>query len=678
MPTRPWPAIAALILGLLATGPQTSAGKEERGDEAARELASLRRGEAYAHLMRSLFAARRGEFSAVSDEIRSALELQPDSPDLLVESARMLLLTGREVEAARLARRALELDDDHSRAVRFLFDRAMTRALASEKDTKSREEALRLYDKLVANDVVVEPRIRLMLVQLRHRAGDVEGAVRDARGIVDDRPGDAEAAKILAQLLLQSAEDEEALRVLLRHVAEHPFEEEMLGFAEQLAHSLQAWDIVAGILEPHAPFPPNFTLVHRLLGEALLRTGRMTDAADALERAQATRPGDIRTRQFLALAYRGVGRMADAAGLLDDLVIEFPGYPGLQRLLGETLELQGDPERALAAYRTALSGLGTVAEGGPIRDSIRQQMARVHLGRDELDSARAVLEELERPENAETAMIQARVSVESEDWPGARRAAKQLRSAGKSGSAALIDGEVLARQGRWSKARARFVEAIEELGPYTRSRVAEIYREGGRPEAGLELMRLWAEEQPELADARYLLAVFLYEIDRFEEAEPELREAFRLDPEHAAALNFLGYSFAERKVRLDEALELIRRALVVDPWNGAYLDSLGWVFYQMGRYDEAREPLERAARELPADPTVLEHLGDLYLRLGERARALEAWGKALDSRPEDPETLREKIRAEGDLDDSNRTGLEPRDDARADSRLQPSAPTPRR
>lgn len=174
--------------------------------------------------------------------------------------------------------------------------------------------------------------------------------------------------------------------------------------------------------------------------------------------------------------------------------------------------------------------------------------------------------------------------------------------------------------------------------------MAEVYREGGRTHEGLKLLRAWAVAEPELADARFHLGVYLYALERLDEAEKELREAFRLDPEHDRALNFLGYSLAERKIHLEEALAMIERALEVDAWNGAYLDSLGWVYHQMGRYEEALQPLERAARELPKDATVLEHLGDVYLSLGERQGAVTAWNRALVAGAPDAEGLRVKIR----------------------------------
>jgi tetratricopeptide (TPR) repeat protein len=234
--------------------------------------------------------------------------------------------------------------------------------------------------------------------------------------------------------------------------------------------------------------------------------------------------------------------------------------------------------------------------------------------------------------------------MEREDWDEARRLGRHMAEFDEGGIGLLLEAEALLRQGKATRAAARFEEAIEALGPRARPRVAGLYRELGDPEQGLTVLRDWAENQADVADARFHLGAYLYEMDRVEESERELREALRLDPHHDRALNYLGYSLAERKIRLDEALRLIERALEIDAWNGAYLDSLGWVYFQMGRYESARPPLERAARELPRDATVLEHLGDLYHALGDLEGAVTAWNRALESGTVDGESLRVKIR----------------------------------
>src|SRR4030095_11106883 len=127
----------------------------------------------------------------------------------------------------------------------------------------------------------------------------------------------------------------------------------------------------------------------------------------------------------------------------------------------------------------------------------------------------------------------------------------------------------------------------------------------------------------------------------------QMRRAVELNPKNAAALNYLGYTYAEMGVRLDEAESLIRRALDIDPDDGFYIDSLGWVYYQRGDYRKAIEQLERAVEIANDDPTVIEHLGDAYERLGNSGDALRAYRDALGRSEESSqsERLRGKIQA---------------------------------
>jgi Flp pilus assembly protein TadD len=122
-----------------------------------------------------------------------------------------------------------------------------------------------------------------------------------------------------------------------------------------------------------------------------------------------------------------------------------------------------------------------------------------------------------------------------------------------------------------------------------------------------------------------------------------MERAVELDPKEARALNYLGYSLADRGKELARAESLIRRALAIDPDNGAYLDSLGWVLVKLERYPEAQEQLARAADLMAGDATVREHLGDLYMKQNDVERALAEWRTAQGLRPEDPTRLRRKI-----------------------------------
>jgi tetratricopeptide (TPR) repeat protein len=110
------------------------------------------------------------------------------------------------------------------------------------------------------------------------------------------------------------------------------------------------------------------------------------------------------------------------------------------------------------------------------------------------------------------------------------------------------------------------------------------------------------------------------------------------DPDNAAALNYLGYMFAEDGSNLDEAETLIQRALKLQPANGGYLDSLGWIYYKKGQYKRAMEVLERAVALDKNEGVIWEHLGDVLVALGQKKSALEKYREALklknDSRDE--------------------------------------------
>jgi Tfp pilus assembly protein PilF len=112
------------------------------------------------------------------------------------------------------------------------------------------------------------------------------------------------------------------------------------------------------------------------------------------------------------------------------------------------------------------------------------------------------------------------------------------------------------------------------------------------------------------------------------------REVLRLDPESAAALNFVGYVMAERGEQLSESERLIRKAVAKEPQNGYFVDSLGWVLYQKGEYADAVAALRRAVRLTEGkDALILEHLGDACAKLGELAEARDNYSLARNLDP---------------------------------------------
>lgn len=123
-----------------------------------------------------------------------------------------------------------------------------------------------------------------------------------------------------------------------------------------------------------------------------------------------------------------------------------------------------------------------------------------------------------------------------------------------------------------------------------------------------------------------------------------LKKAIGINPKNADALNYLGYSYAEKGIHLEEAYSLINSALELKPDSGSIMDSLGWVYFKMGKSDEALKVLLKALELVKDDPVVFEHVGDVYNSLSLRAKAREYWGKAIEfNKKGDDEGLKERV-----------------------------------
>ncbi|PTV96253.1 tetratricopeptide repeat protein [Rhodobacter aestuarii] len=166
-------------------------------------------------------------------------------------------------------------------------------------------------------------------------------------------------------------------------------------------------------------------------------------------------------------------------------------------------------------------------------------------------------------------------------------------------------GDNLRREDRFAEAAKAYDKAIELSG------------EPKRSEWGLWYARAIAQERS----------------GQWEQAEAGFRKALELNPGQPAVLNYLGYSYVEKRQNLDEALDMIQRAVAGRPDDGYITDSLGWAYYRLGRYTEAAEQMERAVELMPQDALLNDHLGDVYWAVGRKREAEFQWRRALNFGP---------------------------------------------
>ena len=162
---------------------------------------------------------------------------------------------------------------------------------------------------------------------------------------------------------------------------------------------------------------------------------------------------------------------------------------------------------------------------------------------------------------------------------------------------------------------------------------AQLHRDGGREDAAYATLRKALETDPDSPDLLYDAALTAERLALYEPMEFHLRRLLKKHPDHAHALNALGYSFADRNVRLDEAEPLLTRAVELAPEDPFIMDSLGWLQYRQGKLDAALQTLQAAYRIKP-DPEIAAHLAEVLWQAGRQDEARRLLQEAQRNAPD--------------------------------------------
>lgn len=147
------------------------------------------------------------------------------------------------------------------------------------------------------------------------------------------------------------------------------------------------------------------------------------------------------------------------------------------------------------------------------------------------------------------------------------------------------------------------------------------------------------EKKPLLPDLYFHLGATFDKLNQFDDMVLQMERAIDLNAKHANALNYLGYTYADKGIQLDKAIELINRALAVRPNDGYFIDSLAWAYYKKGRVKDAINLLNKAVSSIPDDPVIHEHLGEAYLKENHNELAKKEWERSLELDPKNDQLI---------------------------------------
>jgi len=535
------------------------------------------------------------------------------------------------------------------------------------------DEAARVLRKVSELSTAGEAVLGILLTETAQTPADLEEAVGHLqRGTADPNQG-THARIVLAQSLIRLGRGAEAWEQVQKLLEDHADDPRLWLLAGQALREQGKYDQALEYLRQAAGVPDLRQRATLELVETLAAAGNFQEAAklfgDFLGKEGATEAGLTRWATLLARA----GERSKAREVLDKVLAGDPAQR--EALLLKAILEAGDGHTAVAEqlYRKVLAA-------HPDDDSATLGLARLLIDVRRLEEARKLLDSnWERLNAAKPPDEDAMTEVAEE------RAALELLDHHEHDALLWLqrcDGKVMARRtlalwGEYFRLREAFDEGVRFVAAAgvgddpaalrVRSALLAEFRLAlndakGAHEildklfagdvddvtAGLAVFdrrRLYQEavtrargavarlgDNPELM---FGLAAALERSGAWDDAVKEFRALLVKEPDNAAALNYLGYMFADRGVNLPEARELVTKAVELDPTSGAFQDSLGWVYFRLGELDRAEKYLVEARRLEPFDATVNEHVGDLLRARGESAKAAEAYRQALANKPEE-------------------------------------------
>ncbi len=493
--------------------------------------------------------------------------------------------------------------------------------------------------------------LKARLAVLYFTTGDVPTAVRYADEVADVPGLDAQMLGQIGGMYAAAGKPDQALRLFNRAIEKEPQRSEHY-FAKGLLLANQK---------------------HYVEAESTIRSG-------------------IKVSPDSAVGYYYLGRISVEARDFDKATTHFeqavtlnaafePAYVAL----GSVYEAKEDRDKAIGIYRRYLQGVN------PRNREIRHHLIRLQVSAKQYDEALQELEGMlaEDPSDLDAQLRMGLVYGEQKNYPKAIQQLNQIltvrpaelkvrdylgylyeetRNYPKAIEAyrhnltlepAYFEGHL--HLGVLQYRLKQYADAIEHLREASRlnPKQPESYIVLGlshfqseQYEPSLQAFLEGIRYNPDNADLHFNAGTVYDKLNRFDDMVKSMQTTLTLDPHHADALNYLGYSYAERGVKIEEAITLAKQAVALRPTNGYYVDSLAWAFFKKGLLAEALTEMKRAVALVGDDPVIYEHLGEIFLKQQHLSDGREALLHSLELDPSN-DKLMQRFRELGLGDPAN-------------------------
>lgn len=475
-------------------------------------------------------------------------------------------------------------------------------------------------------------------------------------------PGAGYVSQKLAILLVNMGKKEQAVVQLEKMIADDPTNIQHRLLLGNIYSSMGRTREARAVYEAVLQIVPDDTQAMLMLGALHARDREYVEAQKILERLVQVDEKSYTGYSYLAKLYREMN-FYDKALATYEKALELNWSPMLAYEAADLYEYREKYDEAIAIYKRLL-------EEDEANTKVRGRLSRLYLIQGKIEEALTELRELKNY-TEDTAVVDlaiGRVLLDEKRYPEAIELFEQMLRQGENQDVARSmlaltyyesgDAEkakkILAEVPASSKDYENSILMLAQIlldekdnqraasllrnviaGEDTRRPtfyflLAGLLREQGDTAGGREIFEQALQDFPGNEKVYFEYALYLERLGDLDEALAKMEQVLAINPDDAYALNFVGYSWAERNMNLEKALEYVQRAVELKPEDGFVRDSLGWVYYKMGRFAEAVTELEAAAAMQPDDPTIQEHLGDACQKAGKLEKAVAAYEKAVN------------------------------------------------
>ncbi len=283
----------------------------------------------------------------------------------------------------------------------------------------------------------------------------------------------------------------------------------------------------------------------------------------------------------------------------------------------------------------ALSKLSDIRKITDSPDKIDLIISQIYINNDEYEVAEPLLFTLsQKKDTPEIHYLLAIVYFELSKFEEAIATLKHIQPDSEEYEYSIyLQVKIFSGLEQYEKARVLLEDCIlrdQTIKPVYFNYLASVYKESNNYASAIKTLEDGVALFPEDERLHFEYGLLLETTGNVEEALSAMKKVIELQPNHAEALNFIGYTWANSNQNLDQALQYIQQAVLMRPESGYIRDSLGWVYFRLGDFEQARIELENAISLEPSDPHIYDHLGDTYRAMTNREKALEKYKKALE------------------------------------------------